>query len=219
MCEAMVKRWFARLGIVLMVAGVFTIAAPAVYAMYGNWAMQRLQAEALEKWRPASLVADAGGAAPPTTDPRDDVAALTNRWPWRLEIPKIGLRWLIYEGADVQTLRQHGAGHIEWTTLPRLEGTVGIAGHRTTYGAPFFQLHRLEPGDIIRLITAQGVFVYEVTESHEVLPRETQVLESVHGTARLALVACSPPFSAKFRLVVLARLTQFQPYGVSHIGR
>lgn len=201
MYERKMNSWVTRLGCALMVAGGLIIALPGVHAVYGNWWMQRLQAQALEQWRPPRLEShERAVAAPPAP------------WPWKLEIPKISLRWLVYEGADVRSLRRHGAGHIAWTNLPWQKGTVGIAGHRTTYGAPFFHLQRLGPGDVVRLTTAEGTFIYEVAGSQEVLPEDGHILAAEAETARLALVACSPPYSAKFRLVVFAPLKEFWPH-------
>lgn len=198
------RGWLAQLGTALIVLGILSLTALGGYALYGNWRIRQEQAGAVAAWRPAAPMIP---AAPSGQDvwprPVGDSA-----WPWKVEIPKIGLQWLVYEGASVGQLRRYGAGHIEWTRLPWEEGTVAIAGHRTTYGAPFVHLHRLAPGDAIRVSTEAGTFVYRVTERIRVRPYASQVLASQQGTRRLALIACDPPFSARFRLVVFARLVE-----------
>lgn len=201
------RRGLARLGTTLIVLGILGPVALGGYALYGNWRLRQDQAGAAAAWRPAATVIPAApsgqsGSPPPAASVGDPA------WPWKLEIPTIGLQWLVYDGASVGHLRRHGAGHIEWTRLPWEDGTVAIAGHRTTYGAPFYRLDRLAPGDAIRLRTAAGTFVYRVTERIRVRPSAGQVLASQQGTRRLALIACDPPFSARFRLVVFARLVE-----------
>jgi len=81
-----------------------------------------------------------------------------------LTVPRLRLTRYVPEGASVDQLRQFGLGRISWTALPDRPGMVGIAGHRTTYGAPFFRLAKLERGDHI-LITYKGRrFDYTVTD-------------------------------------------------------
>ncbi len=79
----------------------------------------------------------------------------------RIEIPDIGLDWWMVEGTDLSYLRD-GPGHFLSTPMPGQRGNAALAGHRTTYGAPFHNIDRLEPGDEITVSTVQGKFVYEV---------------------------------------------------------
>jgi sortase A len=226
MSRELARDWQGRLASALMVAGILAIILPVAYALYGNWQVRRDQAEALEQWRPSQIGIPAGlphagrieGPKPPRLPEirEDPSAAMAEAWPWELEIPRINLSWLIYEGADLRALRRRGAGHIAWTSVPWRGGTVGIAGHRTTYGAPFFRLDRLRPGDIIRLTTARGAFVYKVTGRQQVLPTAARLLASQPGTSRLALVTCSPSYSARFRLVVVADLFDVEPQAQGH---
>jgi len=97
--------------------------------------------------------------------------------------------------------------------MPGHEGTTAIAGHRTTYGAPFGDLDQLSPGDQIVLTTVQGRFVYKVTELKVVDPSDGSVLENVpdgnragHYLATVTLTTCNPKYSAAERLVVLGTL-------------
>lgn len=79
----------------------------------------------------------------------------------RIEIPSLGLNWWVVEGTDLRYLRD-GPGHFLGTSMPGQPGNAALAGHRTTYGAPFHNLDRLEVGAEIRVSTFQGTFVYEV---------------------------------------------------------
>ncbi|MGH2657639.1 MAG: sortase, partial [Actinomycetota bacterium] len=90
------------------------------------------------------------------------------------------------------------------------EGRVGIAGHRTTYGAPFWDLDKVRPGDEIRLVTEQGAYRYEVTESRDVPPTEASVLREAEQ-ASLVLTTCTPRFSAALRLIVFADRMDEEP--------
>jgi sortase A len=89
--------------------------------------------------------------------------------------------------------------------LPGQPGNVAIAGHRTTYGAPFFDLDSLKPDDEILVTTRQGSFEYRVRASRVVGPDEVQVLNASPDT-RLTLTTCNPRFSASQRLVVVSQL-------------
>ena len=98
-----------------------------------------------------------------------------------------------------------GPGHYPETPLPGQEGNAAIAGHRTTYGAPFNRIDELEPGDEIHVETIQGSFTYLVTEQLIVSPTQVDVLAD-KGDNRLTLTACHPKYSARQRIVVVAQL-------------
>ena len=100
-----------------------------------------------------------------------------------------------------------GPGHYVGTALPGQAGNVDIAGHRTTYGAPFYDLGQLVAGDPIELTTVSGeTLTYVVTgPPTTVSPSDTAIL-GYFGDNRLTLTTCTPPFSASHRLVVVASL-------------
>ena len=79
----------------------------------------------------------------------------------RIRMPKIGLDKIVVEGVDVDDLRK-GPGHYRSTPMPGQRGNAAIAGHRTTYGAPFNRIDELDPGDEISVSTPQGDFTYKV---------------------------------------------------------
>jgi sortase A len=137
--------------------------------------------------------------APTTSDPKagTPIGLLT--------IPKIGMsNAAIVEGTQENQLQQ-GPGHYLGTSLPGQAGNAAIAGHRTTYGAPFYSLNALQPGDDIKIETSQGFYDYQVVTSHVVSPTNTTVLES-STTPMLTLTTCNPRYSAATRLVVVASL-------------
>jgi sortase A len=121
----------------------------------------------------------------------------------RLEIPAIDLTDYVVEGTDVDSLRK-GPGHYPETPLPGERGTAAIAGHRTTYGAPFRDIDDLDRGDRIIVDMPDGRFVYRVEESKIVDDQDLSVLEPV-GYRRLMLSACHPLYSAAQRIIVYAR--------------
>ncbi len=142
-------------------------------------------------------------AAPPLTAPApppqgDPVA--------RLEIPRIGVNDIVVEGVSVEDLRR-GPGRYPGTALPGERGNIAIAGHRTTYGAPFEDINELRPGDEIVLTSVTGRYVYRVTGSKIVSPSETSVLDSTPN-AMLTLTSCHPKFSARQRIIVTADFDQ-----------
>jgi sortase A len=145
-----------------------------------------------KKQRLAVLAADLGGRAGPG-DPLG-----------RIEIPKIDKRFVFAAGTGGETL-QKGPGHYAGTALPGQRGTVAVAGHRTTYLAPFRRLDRMRRGDRITLTMPYGRFSYSVEDSRVVSPTHTAVLQPPRGN-RLVLTTCTPVFTAKRRLIVTARL-------------
>jgi sortase A len=122
-----------------------------------------------------------------------------------LSIPRIGMSdAAIVEGTDEGQLQQ-GPGHYLGTPLPGQAGNAAIAGHRTTYGAPFYGLNELQPGDPITVQTVQGIFQYLVVRSNVVAPTNTSVLDPT-TVPELTLTTCNPRYSAATRLVVVATL-------------
>lgn len=129
----------------------------------------------------------------------------------KIEIPKIGVSDVFVEGTGHSDLSK-GPGHYPSTPLPGLHGTVGIAGHRTTYGAPFHDIDKLDPGDRIELVMPYGRFEYRVERTRIVAPTALWVTKRV-GYDRLILSACHPLYSAAQRIVVFAKLVRAEARG------
>jgi sortase A len=127
----------------------------------------------------------------------------------KIDIPSIGVSEYVVEGTDVDSLRK-GPGHYPDTPLPGEPGTTAIAGHRTTYGAPFRHIDELERGDPILIDMPDGRFVYRVQTTKVVDDQDLSVLDSV-GYQRLVLSACHPLYSAAQRIIAFARLTRREP--------
>jgi sortase A len=130
-----------------------------------------------------------------------------------LRIPRLQAHFVVVQGTGSGSLRR-GPGHYLGTALPGEPGTVGIAGHRTTYGAPFRHLDALRRGDALTITMPYGRFVYRVEGTRIVQPQDVSSLRSA-GPQRLVLTACHPLYSAAQRLVVLARLEQATPRGAA----
>jgi sortase A len=131
-----------------------------------------------------------------------------------LDAPTIGLTRTVVSGVGRDELRR-GPGHYPTTPLPGHVGNAAVAGHRTTHGAPFADLDRLQPGDPILVTTPEGRFTYEVEGQpgdggdmvgHRIVdPAAVEVLRD-RGDTRLTLTACHPRYSARQRIVVTAVL-------------
>lgn len=124
----------------------------------------------------------------------------------RILIPKLDVEQIMFEGVDRTTLKS-GPGHMPWTPLPGQVGNAVVSGHRTTYGAPFFSLDELEPGDEIIVETLVGNHTYAVRESMVVMPTDVWVTDHRDG-AWLTLTTCHPRFSARERLIIVAELVE-----------
>ncbi len=155
----------------------------------------------------------AGATTPPTTPPAPtgppQVAPATpgpavGSAVGQLSIPSIGLTTVVVEGTGEPQL-QMGPGHYPGTPLPGQAGNAAIAGHRTTYLHPFYDLGSLKPGDAITVVTLQGTFTYRVTGSQVVTPNDVTPVAPT-PTPQLTLTTCTPLYSASHRLVVHAAL-------------
>ena len=144
----------------------------------------------------------------PVPDPGQPIGQIT--------IPRIGADFYMVEGVDLKWLKE-GPGHFPGTPLPGQAGNAAVAGHRTTYKAPFNRIDELEPGDTITITTLQGTFTYSVMGQppeqpggpelgHRIVsPSAVEILDD-KGDNRLTLMACNPKYSARQRIVVEAVL-------------
>ena len=124
----------------------------------------------------------------------------------RLEIGRIGRDDIVVAGVRTSDL-QRGPGHFPDTPLPGQLGNSAIAGHRTTYGAPFFDVDDLQPGDEIVATTLSGRFTYRVTEQRIVASNEYWVVATTDPTkATLTLISCDPKYTAQKRIVIFSEL-------------
>ena len=137
---------------------------------------------------------------------------------FKLQIPAIDLTQVVVEGVGTDELHK-GPGHYpacrpgferplctEFEEMwPGEDGRVIVSGHRTTYGAPFFNLDRLERGDEIVTTTQWGEYTYEVTKT-EIVPPDSLAIAIQSDQPELVLTTCNPKFSAAQRLIVYAEL-------------
>jgi sortase A len=131
----------------------------------------------------------------------------------RIKIPKIGLDYVVVDGTKASTLRK-GPGFFPEAPYPGARGTAAIAGHRTTYAAPFRTIDKLERGNRIIVEMPYGRFTYEVERTRIVKPDALWVLQRT-SYDRLVLSACHPLYSAAQRIVVFARLARTEPRGAA----
>jgi sortase A len=198
----------SRPGRILRTTGLVFIAGALVLAGYLWWnlwgtgfATQRAQ----DDLRP-SFERNVASLTP--ADAPDQVVNVPGHAVAIIRIPRIDVDYVVVEGTDTEALKK-GPGHYTDTAYPWQDtGRVGIAGHRTTYLAPFWSLDELRQGDRIVLATEYGVFDYRVartvvTPPSGTLPSGDSVLrQTVDPT--LVLTTCNPRFSASTRLVVIA---------------
>ena len=125
-----------------------------------------------------------------------------------ISLPSLGRRYAIVQGTDAKSLRK-GPAHYADTPLPGQGGTIAIAGHRTTYLAPFRTIDKLRPGHAIVVTMPYGRFTYRVRSTRIVGPQDVWVKRPV-GYEQLMLSACHPLYSAARRIIVFARLASVQ---------
>jgi len=196
---------------VLLTAGVLVLLF-IPYLLWGTGLITaRAQADLRQQFAQAQRAHhDQGALHPPkpTTGPPVVAPAIAAPAPGGpvgiLSIPKISLSMVVVEGTDADQLRS-GPGHYPGTPLPGEGGNAAIAGHRTTYLHPFYNLDALVPGDAIDVLTVQGLFEYHVTSSQAVDPSDVAVVAPT-PQPMLTLTTCTPRYSASQRLVVQAVL-------------
>jgi sortase A len=216
-----VRRAVSGLGRVLVTGGLLVL----IFAAYQLWGTGVYTARAQDSLRqefeaarastrtptppstrpsattPATVAPTTTTTTPPPAPPpaESDVVA-------HLVIPRIGVDTYVVQGTATADLRR-GPGHYAATPLPGQLGNAAIAGHRTTYGAPFGELDVLEAGDQIRVTTLQGSFEYRVFEKIVVAPDASEVLDpDPLRNAILTLTTCHPKYSAAERLIIKGEL-------------
>jgi len=210
-----VRSTFGAVGRVLAAVGVLLLLFVA-YQLWGTGLLEARHQAALRQEftvelrhvpRPTGATTTAPGATTstmPASEPVPGVAPPDGQPVGLIQIPKINVDKVVVEGTATADL-QLGPGHYPGTPLPGQNGNAAIAGHRTTYGAPFYSLSQLVPGDAIYVTTLQGRFHYSVTDLLRRSPSDTSAVANTNF-AELTLTTCDPPFSAANRLIVQGRL-------------
>lgn len=204
-----VRRTIREIGFNFITAGIVVLLFVA-YQLWGTGlAEAKSQHQLAQQFQPTPTTAPpapagdnavVGAPAAPTFGPAVGSAIA------HLSIPKLGLDKYIVEGVTDDALRE-GPGHYPGTPMPGEPGNVAIAGHRTTFGAPFFDLDKLGAGDLIELKTRSGGdFFYRVAQTSVVKPSDVGVIAPTQDN-RLTLTTCNPRFQASTRLIVVATLT------------
>lgn len=207
---------------VLVVSGVLLVADVAVTLAWQEPITALMASRAQDDLeRQLEGAEAAAGGAWSRRDVRRRAAAYgsslrTGRAFGRIELPTLERDYVIAHGTDAKTLRK-GPAHYPDTGLPGEGGTVGVAGHRTTYLAPFRTIDQLERGDPIVVTMPYGRFTYRVEGTRIVKPHDVWVTRDV-GRERLMLSACHPVYSAEERIVVFARLAGVEPPESSVLG-
>jgi sortase A len=134
----------------------------------------------------------------------------------RIRIPQIGASFVVVKGTSTSDL-QSGPGIYGETVFPGMAGTTAIAGHRTTYLAPFRHVDLLRKGSRVLLNMPYAHFTYTVVGKRVVAPTDVRAAVGNVGYSRLVLSACTPLFSASKRLLIYARLTRTAPVGAGRV--
>jgi sortase A len=189
------RRVVRGLGKTLIAAGILIFLFVA-FELWGTGIAERRDQKALKSQFTRSLARPVVATDAPPAALGDAVAEIT--------APEIGLDKFVVEGVGVEDLKK-GPGHYPGTPMPGQAGNAAVAGHRTTYGAPFNRLDELSTGDPILVRTRTDTLRYEVLETKVVSPSEVSVLDNTPDN-RLTLTTCNPKYSASQRLIVVARL-------------
>jgi sortase A len=197
------RTWLRWFGMACLMGAAFF----GGYVAWLLWGTGLETAKAQETFRDSPTVQVWSQHPEPPPDPKDPGPRLVPGDAYGvIQIPSIGVDFVVVEGTGYEDLKM-GPGHYLDTADPWDDtGRVGIAGHRTTYLAPFFDLDQVAVGDRISLLTPFGTYRYEVT-ANLVLPEATagRVLEqTVEPT--LVLTTCHPKYASSQRLIIEADL-------------
>jgi sortase A len=219
------RRVRRRLGTVLIVLGLLVIAYAAavlfwrdpITDLYARSQQHNLAGELEHAWpeyRTSRVGAGLAGDEATTTvaaAARDFQRRLRDGKPMgRLVIRRMDLNVIFVQGTNWAHDLSKGPGHYEQTSVPGLGRTTAIAGHRTTFGAPFRHIDRLRQGDLIVVELPYGTFRYRVL-GHRVVSSGDWSIIRPRGFDELVLSACHPLYSASHRWVVFARLAEVVP--------
>jgi len=158
--------------------------------------------------QPAALNPAFTGTLPVGTTRRSSVEALA-----RLIIPKINVDVIVVEGVTLDRL-SYGPGHYPQTKMFGEKGVAAVAGHRTGWSAPFFNLDQLTRGDVVTVETTKATYTYRVMDTTVVSPAHSEVLNgnpNSHAVQQLVLTTCTPKFTARDRLIVFTDLISAVP--------
>src|ERR671922_1746807 len=219
------RRWARILGTVLIVAGTLTLVWGLVVwrwpdpftALYTMWRQHQLTSQYRERVRkfqhaPVSTVSLAAEER--------DIAREARRYRLnstrgeaigRIHVPRMGVNMILVNGTDHETLKK-GPGRDLRTFMPGENRLIYIAGHRTTYLAPFSHIDSMRPGDRVTIDVPYGTFIYSVTGHRIVKATDLSVLRSPRHEV-VELQACHPRFFASHRYIVYARLVRVEPRG------
>ncbi|TML96214.1 MAG: class E sortase [Actinobacteria bacterium] len=218
------RRPLRILGTVLVVAGSLTLVWAVVVwqwqdpftALYTKWKQHQLSSQYDKRVHTfvgsvsgGSLAAERGSIAREAKAYRDDSAR--GEAIGRLHVPRMGLNMVLVNGTDHDTLKK-GPGRDLRTFMPGQNRLVYIAGHRTTYLAPFSHIDRMRSGDRVTIDVPYGTFIYSVTRHRIVAATDLSVLRSPRYEV-VELQACHPRFFASHRYIVYARLVRVEPHG------
>ena len=220
------RRWIRLLGTVLVVLGVLTLVWAGVVwrwqdpftALYTMWRQHQLTSQ-YEK-RVQAFNAPTPGTS--VAAERRNIAREARRYRLestrgeaigRIRAPRMGVNMILVNGTDHETLKK-GPGRDLRTFMPGENRLVYIAGHRTTYLAPFSHIDRLRPGDRITIEVPYATFIYAVTHHRIVKATDLSVLRSPRHEL-LELQACHPRFFATHRYIAYARLLRVEPRGAA----
>ncbi len=218
------RRAVRLLGTLLTVAGVLMLLwALLVWqwqdpftALYTKWKQHQLASQYDKRTR--SFVATISGTT--VTAERESIAREAKRYRTsstrgevigRLRVPRMGVNMLLVNGTDHDTLKK-GPGRDKRTFMPGENRLVYIAGHRTTYLAPFSHIDRLRDGDRVTIEVPYGTFIYAVTRHRIVKSTDLSVLRSPQHEL-VELQACHPRFFASHRYIAYAQLLRVEPRG------
>ena len=209
------RRGIREVGLALTTLGVIVLLFVG-YQLWGTGIAEAHSQANLKRGFNVAVAANRGGDNPAIgVKAAPSPTAATGGAIDHLVIPRIHLDVFVVQGVGENDL-QRGPGHYPQTVMPGQDGNAAIAGHRTTYGAPFFSVNELKIGDSISLTdTAGRTFVYLVSERPQVVsPSDVAVLDPT-PFPQLTLTTCNPRFSATSRLVIVARLAGRPPLPVT----
>jgi sortase A len=212
-------------GTVLVAAGALTLVWVVVVwqwqdpftALYTTWKQHELRGQ-YDRRAAAFHVATAPGVS--LSAERQSIAAEARRYRaathrgeaiGRIVIPRMGVHMVVVDGTDEASLKK-GPGLDRRTFMPGENRLVYIAGHRTTYLAPFSHIERLRKGDRVTLEVPYATFVYSVT-GHRIVPADDLAVLRSPRHELLELQACHPRFFATHRYIAYARLVRVEPRG------
>ena len=189
--------------IIILVLFIIVVSAGAIFVK--NWFRDKKQEKEIQALINVEFNGEAGGtenAASGDTQKTDDT--VTGNSIAVLQIPSQGIKGIVKEGTDNQTLKNY-IGMFKGAAMPGQVGNFSVAAHNNIYTEIFRNLNKVNIGDELRVTTKSATYFYKITSKQTVTPTSIEVINN-SDKREITLITCN--YNASARIVLKGELVQ-----------